>query len=167
MNDQITLTAAMLLTIGCPWMLLQHLVYGREVHDWDRKLLRQNVAPTDETRISNRRIVCLLQNLCHPSVAPSGGKHRYIVGSNSTESSYMVLEAKRLYNCFLDKYISCLRSYCSAMVDLGRGMYAHEVRELKGIVRRSSNDTFLIFNNNKGTYKPQMLSTSNQFSLGQ
>ena len=130
-NDQITLHSCNVIDDWLSMDALQHLVYGREVHDWDRKLLRQNVAPTDETRISNRRIVCLLQNLCHPSVAPSGGKHRYIVGSNSTESSYMVLEAKRLYNCFLDKYISCLRSYCSAMVDLGRGMYAHEVRELE------------------------------------
>ena len=102
------------------------------------------MAPTDETRLSNRRIICLLQNLCHPSVAPSGGKHRCIVGSNSTESSYMVLEAKRLYNVFLDKYISCLRSYCSAMVDLGRGMYAHEVRELER--HREEEQQRLVFN---------------------
>ena len=100
MNDQITLHSCNVIDDWLSMDALQHLVYGR-VHDWDGKLLRQNVAPTDETRISNRRIVYLLQNLCHPSMAPSGGKHRYIVGSNSTESSYMVLKQSACTIVFL------------------------------------------------------------------
>ena len=89
-------------------------------------------------------------------------------GGLTLQSRHTVLEAKRLYNVFLDKYISCLRSYCSAMVDLGRGMYVHEVRELeRDIARKSSNDKFLIFNNNKGKYKPQMLSHFKPVQRGQ
>ena len=126
-QDQITLHSCNVIDDWLSMDPLEQLIYRKEQLDWDRKLLRQNMAPTDETRLANRRIVSLLQVVCHPSISQG----RRINVNDEENTHYMLREAKRLYNGCLDKYVNCLREYCSSMVALGRGMYAHEVRELQ------------------------------------
>eukprot|EP00943_MAST-04B_sp_MAST-4B-sp1_P003365 g3365.t1 len=133
-QDQITLHSCKVIDDWLSMDPLQQLVYMREQLDWDRKLLRQNMAPTDNTRLANRRLMYLLQVICHPSIAQGKGKMPVnCIVDDGAKEQYMLQEVKRLYTIFLDKYVNCLRAYCSSMVELGRGMYAHEARDIERI----------------------------------
>ena len=116
MQDQITLHSCNVIDDWLSMDPLEQLIYRKEQLDWDRKLLRQNMAPTDETRLANRRVVSLLQVVCHPSISQG----RRINVNDEENTHYMLREDKRLYNVF-DKYVNCLREYCSRC-SIRRGM---------------------------------------------
>ena len=106
---------------------LQQKQYGRYLLEWDRKLLRNNMLPSDNTRFASQRLLQLRQTICHPYVC---SKSR----ADTLQEDYVSLHT----GC-INRKVSCLRDLCHHLIELGKGRYEHERLEIEAALEAIAN----------------------------
>jgi SNF2 family DNA or RNA helicase len=118
-QDQITLHSCQVIDDWVDMDPLQRKQYDRYLLEWDRKLLRNNMLPSDNSRLASQRLMQLRQTLCHPLVC---SKSR----SRTIQEDYAFLQ-----RACENRKLSTLRELCNNTIELGKGMYEHERVDLE------------------------------------